>query len=171
MTTKVTGSVIESLPADKLLNVVLVANSFVSQAPTQLDTPMQIEYGAAQEVPGNEAWVDATGKITFNVTGSYHLQSIYPISRETSAGEALIFLRIVLNGVQLGPPIAALMDDDDMMLPLQLIFQGQFQAGDELISEFVRDGAGINSGGLVSETSSIGWGASPSANLRIIKIG
>ena len=171
MTTKITGSVIESLPADKISKVVLTANSYVSQAPTTTDAPSQIEYGAAQEVPGNEVWIDATGTITIQVTGTYSFSAIYPISRETSSGEALIFIRILKNGAQSGHPIAALMDDDDMMLPMQLSSHGLFQEGDVLRTEFVRDSAGINSGGLVSETSSIGWGTSPSANMRVTKIG
>ena len=51
-----------SLSATQVLN----GTSFVTQAPSALDTPLIVSFGAAQGSPSTDVSLDAFGKVTFN---------------------------------------------------------------------------------------------------------
>lgn len=115
--------------------------------------------------------IDAAGTLTINETGDYFLQCIFPLSRTSSAGEAVLFLRPLINGTQVGIPIAARIDDDDMTLPFQLVYEGALPAGTTIAVGLARDSSRVNNGGVRTETSWLGWGTTPSANMWVVKIG
>lgn len=148
---------------------VLIARSLSDQQPAGADLPIQIEFGAAQGGPTDPVQIDAAGLVTFNEAGLYQIRTLLSVSRTTSGGEAIIFIRGLFNGVQVGAPVAAIIDDDEMTIPLEFTTVGNINPGTTFALEFVRDSAGTNNGGLTSFTNSIGWGTSPSASLRIVR--
>lgn len=148
---------------------VFVANSENSQSPVALDTPLQVEFGPALNDVNDPAMIDALGNVTINEDGIYVLTALFSISRSTSAGRAYLFFRYLINGVQIGNPVAVIASDDEMTIPLSFTRITNLAAGNVLTVEFVRDSLGIFNGSLFSYTSSIGWGDSSSAILRIEK--
>ena len=153
------------------INSVLVASELVSQSPTALDVPVPITFGAAQGGPSDPVQIDAAGLTTFNLAGIYRVRVVLSISRVTAPGEAFFFFRGLFNGVQVGNPVSCIMTDDEMTIPLEFTFTGSISAATTMTFEMVRDSAGNNDGGLDARTSSVGWGTSPSASLRIDKLG
>ncbi len=147
----------------------LIAFSLVNQLPTTTDTPIQIEFGAAQGTPSDPTQIDENGVVTINQDGIYGFRYIFSVSRTTSAGEAYIFLRALADGVQVGNPLSVIIADDEMTIPLELTFTSFLPAGTTVSSELYRDSQGINNGGLETRASTIGWGQSPSAALRLTK--
>lgn len=150
---------------------VLVASSLTDQQPAGTDTPILVEYGAAQKGPTDPLSLRADGTVDVNISGAYEFIALYSVSRVSSVGVALVFIRLLVGGVQIGNPVSIEMDDNDMTLSSTLSFIGNFSAGDEITTEMYRDSSGANSGGLVSHNSTIGWGASPSAAVRAFKFG
>ncbi len=151
---------------------VLAGFSTNTQAPPGLDTPIRVEYGPAQGTGSDPLQIDATGLITVNETGAYNFRTLLAVERPGSTGEAYVFLRVLVNSVQAGNAIAIVLDDDELTLPLQYDFFINLSAGDTIETEFYRDSQGTpsaNEGSLVSYTSSIGWGNTPSATLRVTK--
>lgn len=150
---------------------VLIASSNVAQEPSGLDTPLQINYGSAQGTVSDPVMLAANGDITINESGYYDINAIYSMGRQgASGGTADLFIRGLLNAVQSGNPISAIIDNTNTVIPTQLEIQGFLEAGDVLVAELVRDSTGMDDGGLFSITSSIGWGDSPSAAVRILKL-
>jgi hypothetical protein len=78
----------------------------------------------------------------------------------------------MVDGVQEGNPIGIIQTDDDITTPIFLssVVSVTGEVPIEFTVECVRDSDGVNSGGLRSIESSIGWGQTPSARLRIIKL-
>ncbi len=151
---------------------VLQAFSTATQAPPGLDTPQRVEYGAAQGTGSDPVQIDATGLITINESGAYNFRTIFSIERPGSTGEVFLFFRVLVNGVQEGNAIAFVLDEDELTFPPQFNFFRNLSPTDTIEVEFYRDSQGTppaNEGSLVSYTSSIGWGATPSASLSITK--
>ncbi len=148
----------------------LIAESVADQNPSGLDTPLQVEFGAAQNTEAIDLAADGT--LTVKEVGVYLIFSTYYYSRTSSAGEAHFFIRLLKDGVQQGNPLGIVQTDDDITTPIFLsatvAIEGVVPI--EYTIECVRDGGGVNSGGLRSVSSTIGWGQTPSARLRIIKL-
>lgn len=151
---------------------VLRAFSNATQAPPGLDTPQRIEFGAAQGTGSDPVQIDETGLITINESGAYNFRAIFSIERPGSGGEAFIFFRVLINGVQAGNAIVFQLDAQEITLPPQFDFFSNLSATDTVDVEFYRDSQGTppaDEGSLVSYTSGIGWGATPSASIVITK--
>lgn len=148
---------------------IMVAESILDQDPVGLDTPLQIEFGALQSTP--EIDLAADGAITVKVAGTYlTFVSLY-FSRPSSAGNAFFFIRSLLGGVQQGNPIAVEQTDDDITVPIFISLFSEVGAVPAVFTtECVRDGQGIDSGGLHGISSTIGWGQTPSARIRVLKL-
>ena len=162
------NGIVVLLVSDGDITTELLAFSMSDQQPTGLDTPLQIEFGEAQGSGSDPFQIDANGKLTINETRLFNITLTFSLSRTTSTGNAIIFIRFLIDGVQDGNPIAAIMADDDMTIPLPFSRVVAFPAGSEITFELIRDSTGIDNGGLSSFTANTsGWGASPSASLRI----
>ncbi len=151
---------------------VLQAFSTATQAPSGLNTPLRVEFGAAQGTGSDPLQIDATGLVTVNQAGAYNFRAIFSVERTGGTGEAFIFFRVLVNGNQSGNAIVFQLDVQEITLPPQFDFFGSFNATDTVEVEFYRDGQGTpaaNEGSLVSYTSQIGWGATPSASLSVTK--
>lgn len=159
----VEGNVIES--GEKL-----IAESVADQNPVGLDTPLQVEFGSAQNTEAIDLAADGT--LTFKETGVYLVFSTYYFSRTSSVGQVHFFIRLLKDGVQQGNPLGIIQTDDDITTPIFLSATVSVSGAvpTDYTIECVRDSDGVDSGGLRSITSSIGWGQTPSARLRIIKL-
>ena len=149
---------------------IIIAESVADQNPSGLDTPLQVEFGVAQTTEAADLAADGTW--TIKEKGVYLVFSTYYFSRTSSAGQVHFFLRLLVNGVQEGNPLGIIQTDDDITTPIFLasIVSVTGTVPLDFTVECVRDSAGTNSGGLRSITSTIGWGQTPSARLRIVKL-
>ncbi len=149
---------------------VLIAESVADQNPVGLDNPLQIEFGSAQNSDAIDLAADGT--LTVKEIGVYLIFTTFYYSRASSAGEAHFFIRLLKDGVQQGNAIGIVQTDDDITTPMFLsstvAIEGTVPT--DFTVECVRDGGGVDSGGLRSITSTIGWGQTPSARMRIIKL-
>lgn len=151
--------------------VVLNATSFSAQAPSAVDTPIQVEFGAAQGTAADPLQIDNLGTVFVNADGTYLITALFSYERAGASGEAIGFFRVLINDSAAGfNPVAVSEDDNESTTPLQFNLELQLNAGDTVKAEFYRDSAGVNEGSLVGRTSAIGWGQSASANVRITKI-
>jgi hypothetical protein len=149
---------------------ILVAESVADQDPSGLDNPLQVEFGPAQSTDSVD--VAADGTWTVKEKGVYLIFSTYYFSRTSSTGQVHFFIRLLVDGVQEGNPIGIIQTDDDVTTPIFLstVVSVSGTVPIDFTVECVRDADGVNSGGLRSIESSIGWGQTPSARLRIIKL-
>lgn len=149
---------------------VLVGFSFDNQNPVGVDVPLIIQMGDTIG-DSNDPVSMVNNIIQINQSGVYSFRFLFPISRPTAAGIAYIFIRSVVDGAQFGNPITAILDDNNMSIPLEFTFTSFLPAGTSIFMEMYRDSAGNDSGGLVSTSSSINWGQSASAAVRVTKFG
>lgn len=150
---------------------VLDAPDFTTQDPGAVDTPIQITFGPAQFGPTDPVQLSTAGATTFNESGSYEVSANFAANRSSAANVSYMWIRGLLNGVAVGDPVTARSSESDITLPLAFTRSGQYAVGDVLTFEFYRDSIGVDNGVLSPESSSIGWGQSPSAKLSIKKIG
>lgn len=143
--------------------------SLVAQAPTALDTPIQVNFGASQTLP--KLTLGADGTITFLVAGQYSVVLNATYGRTSSVGIAIMFGRFERNGVMLGNSIAMKSDASNMTLPYTQTGIGDFAVGDTLKFKMYRDSAGVNEGGLYPITSSLaGWSTAPSVEIQVYEV-
>jgi hypothetical protein len=149
---------------------ILIAESLADQTPIGLDNPLQVEFGVAQSTDAVD--IAADGTWTVKEIGVYLIFSTYYFSRTSSTGQVHFFIRLLVNGVQEGNPIGIIQTDDDITTPIFLtsVVSVTGSVPIEFTVECVRDADGIDNGGLKSIESSIGWGQTPSARLRIVKL-
>ncbi len=171
LTEKLTLQGVPILPGGNVPVGVLSAQSTATQNPTALDTPIQIEFGAAQGGPSDPVQIDANGTVTVNQAGGYQIIALFSVTRDTGGGEAYIFIRGTLNGTQTLNSIAGVYDDGDETVPLQFVANAQLNQGDTIVFQLYRDSqnGGANNGGLTSFTSTIGWNPSSSASLQFFR--
>ena len=149
---------------------ILIAESVADQNPVGVDNPLQIEFGPAQNSDAIDLAEDGT--LTVKEIGVYLVFNTFYYSRTSSVGEAHFFIRLLKDGVQQGNPLGIIQTDDDITTPIFLTAVIAIEEGTPIdyIVECVRDGGGVDSGGLRSIASTIGWGQTPSARMRIIKL-
>jgi hypothetical protein len=149
---------------------VLIAFDDTIQEPTTTDDPLQVTFGPAQGAASDAVSLAADGTLTFNEDGFYAFLTTLKFGRQGGAGGvALLFLRALLDDVQVGRPVATEVDNSNIIIPQQFEFALFLSAGTELKVEIYRDSAGQDDGGLFPSTSTLGWGISPSARMRIYK--
>jgi len=148
----------------------LIAESVADQNPAGLDTPLQVEFGAAQFTDSMDLAADGT--LTVKEGGVYLVFTTFYFSRTSSVGQVHFFIRLLKDGVQQGNPIGIVQTDDDVTTPIFLSATTSVEGvvPTDYTVECVRDADGVNSGGLRSIASSIGWGQTPSARMRVIKL-
>lgn len=150
------------------LSSLVSASSFVNQVPAGTDTPLLIEFGAAQGGGGDPVQIDVNGTITFNQPGVYFFAVDGEFGRTGAAGVSILKFRAEINGVGAGPVLTAQIDTSDITYPLDISFILQAVATDTLEFFVMRDSVGNNSGELKSIiTTLVGWDNSPSARVLI----
>lgn len=148
--------------------LVLSDASTASQSPVATNTPIKVSFGAGV------ATVDATlagdGTLTFNTDGQYLITLFLRFGRTSGAGAAIMFNRIMYNGVQALNSNCVKLVDAEATVPFSATLIFNASAGDNVYFQLMRDSAGINNGGLVATTPSLaGWGLSPSATVVVHK--
>lgn len=160
---------------DEQRHTVLLASSFSVQPPLPdtlaLDTPLQLEFGAAQKGALDPVQIAADGTITINQTGQYFFDAVFQYGRSGAGQASWLFFRTLIDGVQEGNSIFAKIDNENNDTPLQLSGFLDVIKGQEITIEMVRDSQGFNSGSLMSDTPTLNdWNPSSSATIRISHI-
>jgi hypothetical protein len=153
------------------LNVPQVLNgtSFVTQAPSALDTPLLVSFGAAQS--NVDVSLDAGGTITFNTGGVYFINAFGSVERQgSSGGVAILLFRVLLNGTQISTTKGFHLDTPNLDIPYEVTIPFKAQAGDSLRFQIMRDSSGVNQGGLYGHTVLGGWPNVPSSQIQIWKL-
>ena len=177
-----------TIDADKgfASETLLESENFTNQAPTAVDTPIQLKFGAATGGPTDDAQIDANGTITINRKISIELRFFVQVNKDNQEIKSHLKASLFKDGVIVGNTISLMVetenggDDDSVVtftLPVQLtILQPNVEPGTEYKVYLARDSSGGNNGGLVSEaTSSVlktthGFQDSPSATVTITKV-
>ena len=152
---------------------VLYAFSTVNQAPSVLDTPLQVTFGAAQNTSTDPVMLDALGNITFNQTGMYLFNGFGNIERQgSSGGVSVLLFRALIDGVQAGIVKGFELNTTGVMFPYETtIVINITEVGTVLTWEILRDSSGVNQGGMYTHTASGPWDGVPSAQIQIFKVG
>ncbi len=141
----------------------------VAQEPTIVDTPIQVEYGAAQSV--TDVSMAADGALTFNTTAKYQININAHYGRSGAAGVSLLLFRLLMDNVAFGKPLAAKVESSNILVPWSSTFIIQATAGQVLTSELMRDSTGDNSGGIYNvDPAVIGWDAAACITMQIYRV-
>ena len=150
---------------------VLRAPSTVIQAPTALDTALQVTFGAAQKSASDPVMLNAAGLITFNTAGVYAVRVKLENGRVVSIGTSILMSRLLKNGAAYGSPAAVKLTSSDETVPTDSRVIIDAAAGDTLVVQIMRDSAGTNFGGLYPQVAVVtAWGKVPSALLVVSRL-
>ena len=148
--------------------VLFGSSTAASQQPSATNTALQVEFGAAQTT--TDCDLSSAGLLTFNITGQYEVTLYFRFGRTSSAGEAILFNRININGSQLLNSNSISLTDSITTIPFSATIVINATAGDTFSTDIMRDSAGINNGGLFQTVpSAAGWNISPSATIVVSK--
>ena len=147
---------------------IITAFSGSTQEPTALDTPIQLTFGPAQA--GLPITVDASGNFLVNETDEYNVRLRLMFGRATNPGSATLVARVLIDGVQIGESVHAILSDTETVVPTTFEGVVPLTAGQVITVEMYRDSVGNNDGGIFAFTPTIGtWAASPSCVMTIIR--
>jgi hypothetical protein len=150
---------------------VLRAASTATQAPTAVDTPLQVSFGAAQGSTSDPVMINAAGTVTFNTAGNYAIRIKLQNGRTGATGTSILLSRILLNGAQVGSAAAVKMTQTDATTPSESRVVVNPTVGQTFQVQIMRDSAGSNFGGLYPQTATVAaWGVAPSALLVISRL-
>ncbi|UVX30705.1 hypothetical protein PF628_gp49 [Klebsiella phage VLCpiS11a] len=150
---------------------VLRAASTVAQAPTAVDTPLQVAFGAAQGAPTDPVSISAAGLVTFNVAGNYAVRIKLQCGRTGASGTSILLSRILFNGAQIGSAAAVRMTSTDATTPTESRVVINATAGQTMAIQIMRDSAGSNFGGVYPQVATVtAWGTAPSGLLVISRL-
>lgn len=149
----------------------LRAASTVAQAPTAVDTPLQLSFGSAQGASTNPVMINAAGLVTFNTAGSYAVRVKLQTGRTGGTGTSILFARILLAGAQYGSPACVRLDNANATFVIESRVVINATAGQTFATQIMRDSTGNNSGGLIPQAATVtAWGTAPSALLIISRL-
>ena len=152
------------------VEVLRVASTAI-QAPTTVDTPLQLTFGAAQGSASDPVMISAAGLVTFNQAGNYAVRLKLQCGRTGATGTSILLSRLLLNGAQLGNTAAVKMAQTDATTPTESRVVMNVTAGQTFAAQIMRDSAGSNFGGVYPHTAAVtAWGTAPSAMLVISRL-
>ncbi|EBW1466201.1 hypothetical protein CEA64_21990 [Salmonella enterica subsp. enterica serovar Cerro] len=167
VTTQLADSMLYAAAGVKEVEV-LRASSTVAQAPTAVDSALQLTFGAAQGTASNPVMINAAGLVTFNVAGNYAVRIKLQQGRTGSTGTSILLSRILLNGTQYGFPAAVKMENPNVIAVTESRVVLDVTAGTTFSVQIMRDSSGNNSGGVVPQAATVtAWGTAPSTLLVI----
>jgi len=172
--TDVSGNVLwKNITFSPSLTEVLNTGQYSAQEPgLGILNAIQVKFGNATGTVSDPVMMDALGSITFNQTGTYFINAYASVDRLGANGGVAIFLyRLLLDGVQVGYPVALELDRTNISIPeIQAFPLTITTAGTVLTYEIAREGT-VNAGGLYPYFTNTSWGNSPSAAITISKLG
>lgn len=149
----------------------LRAASTATQAPTAVDTPLQLTFGAAQLSATDPVMLNSAGQVTFNTAGAYAVRVKLLQGRTGASGTSILLSRILINGAQYGSPASVKLSTGDATIPTDSRVVVQATAGQTFTVQIMRDSAGSNYGGVYPQVAAVAaWGTSPSALLVISRL-
>lgn len=161
-------------PAGGVFRETTLINGFstaVSQQPSATNTPLQIEFGAAQGTVADPVMLSSNGAITFNQAGQYIINYQSHYGRTGGAGVSQLYTRSLVNGVVVGNSRHATIESANQVLPFALRVKINVNAGDVLTLQLIRDSSGNNSGGFFQgDPTPAGWPNSPSASIEVARL-
>lgn len=170
VTTQLADSMLYAAAGVKEVEV-LRAPSTVVQAPTAVDTPLQLTFGAAQKSSADPVMINAAGLVTFNVAGAYAVRIKLQCGRTGATGTSILLSRILLAGVQFGSAACVKMTQTDATTPTDSRVVINATAGQTLAIQIMRDSTGSNFGGVYPQAATVtAWGTAPSALLVVSRL-
>lgn len=170
VTTQIADSMLYAASGVKEVEV-LRAPSIVTQAPTAVDTPLQLAFGAAQGSASNPVMITAAGLVTFNVAGNYAVRIKLQAGRTGASGTSILLSRFLISGTQIGSPAATKLVTSDVTIPIESRVVINPTVGQTLVVQIMRDSAGSNFGGVYQQAAAVtSWGIAPSALLVISRL-
>lgn len=170
VTTQLADSMLYAAAGMKEVEV-LRAPSTVAQAPTAVDTPLQLTFGGAQKTATDPVMINSAGQVTFNVAGTYAVRIKLQCGRTGATGTSILLSRLVLGGTQVGSPAAVKLTQTDATTPTESRVVMNPTAGQAFIVQIMRDSAGSNFGGVYPQVAMVtAWGTAPSALLVISRL-
>lgn len=167
-----TGSAVEWQDASggggELTRVLTASASDSLQVPAGLDSPLKINFGAAQGTISDPVSINASGTVTFNEEGQYHVQVELPITRQGSGAISYTLVRALLNSSELEPP-TVVSSTIQSSIPYKKMFIIDALATEQLEIQIMRDSNGANDGLLSRFFGSGGFGGTPSSYIKIWK--
>lgn len=149
----------------------LRATSVIAQAPTAVDTPLQLVFGAAQKSASDPVMINAAGLVTFNVAGNYAVRIKLQCGRTGATGTSILLSRLLLSGTQFGSAACVKLTQTDATTPTDSRVIMNPTAGQTLAVQIMRDSAGSNFGGVYQQAATVtAWGTAPSALLVISRL-
>lgn len=168
--TQMADSAIYATPGVKEVEV-LRAASTITQAPTAVDTALQLTFGPAQGSASDPVMINAAGLVTFNTAGNYAVHIKLQAGRTGASGTSVLLSRILLNGAQYGSPAATKLVSADTTIPIESRVVINTTAGQTFAVQIMRDSAGTNFGGVYPQVATVtAWGTAPSALLVISRL-
>lgn len=150
---------------------VLRAASTAAQAPSAVDTPLQLSFGGAQGSASDPVMINAAGLVTFNTAGNYAVRVKLQCGRTGATGTSILLSRLLLNSTQLGSTAAVKLTQTDATTPTESRVVVNATAGQTLAIQIMRDSAGSNFGGVYPQVATVtAWGTAPSALLVISRL-
>ncbi len=170
VTTQLADSMLYAAAGMKEVEV-LRAPSTVAQAPTAVDTALQLTFGAAQKSASDPVMINAAGLVTFNVAGNYAIRIKLQCGRTGATGTSILLSRILLGGAQFGSAACVKMTQTDATTPTDSRVVVNATAGQTLAVQIMRDSTGSNFGGVYPQVATVtAWGTAPSALLVISRL-
>lgn len=170
VTTQLADSMLYAAAGMKEVEV-LRAPSTVAQAPTAVDTPLQLTFGGAQKTATDPVMINSAGQVTFNLAGTYAVRIKLQCGRTGATGTSILLSRLVLGGTQVGSPAAVKMTQTDATTPTESRVVMNPTAGQTFVVQIMRDSAGSNFGGVYPQVATVtAWGTAPSALLVISRL-
>lgn len=149
----------------------LRAPSIIAQAPTAVDTPIQLVFGAAQKSASDPVMINAAGLVTFNTAGNYAVRIKLQCGRTGATGTSILLSRLLLSGTQIGSTACVKLTQTDATTPTESRVILNPTAGQTLVVQIMRDSAGSNFGGVYQQAATVtAWGTAPSALLVISRL-
>lgn len=149
----------------------LRAPSIIAQAPTAVDTALQLVFGAAQKSVSDPVMINAAGLVTFNVAGNYAVRIKLQCGRTGATGTSILLSRLLLSGTQIGSTACVKLTQTDATTPTESRVVLNPTAGQTLAVQIMRDSAGSNFGGVYQQAATVtAWGTAPSALLVISRL-
>lgn len=170
VTTQLADSMLYAAAGMKEVEV-LRAPSTAAQAPSAVDTALQLTFGAAQKSASDPVMINAAGLVTFNTAGSYAVRIKLQCGRTGATGTSILLSRLLLGGAQIGSPAAVKMTQTDATTPTESRVVINATAGQTFVVQIMRDSAGSNFGGVYPQAAIVtAWGTAPSALLVISRL-
>jgi hypothetical protein len=149
----------------------LRAPSIIAQAPTAVDTPLQLVFGAAQKSASDPVMINAAGLVTFNTAGNYAVRVKLQCGRTGATGTSILLSRLLLSGTQIGSTACVKLTQTDATTPTESRVIMNTTAGQTLAVQIMRDSAGSNFGGVYQQAATVtAWGTAPSALIVISRL-